>query len=1024
MLSIASVGSSGAASSYYTKDNYYTADAAQESSLWVGEGAEKAGLTGAVEIDAFKAILDGQMPDGTALGTGGKEGNRAVGFDMTFSAPKTLSMLAYVGGDERLLAANMKATQAAIAWAEKNLAETRMQDSKGQMQTVKTGNLVVALFQHDTNRNLDPQAHVHAVIANATRGPDGKWRALHNGKIWQANSVLGSIYHAQLRTEVEKLGYQVEITGKHGQFEISGISRDAVLAFSTRRTEIVEAVSKLDIQNNTTRDDATLKTRARKATVENRAELRAKWAERAASLGLDLPAQVEAARELAREGKDVWERAVGAVRSTGDRMALVVDFIKERIGGSDKDPLMPGSLWSLKPAEIGAAKSVASAIRSLSEREAAFDAVQLTKTALDLGLPITVEDVEKRIAILERQGQLVRGVHGNKDRLTTPGAISTEQQILAFVEAGRGRGERVIATPEAAGERLQAAALAGVMGKAGFALNPGQEAAGRLLLAGTDRIVAVQGVAGAGKSSALGAVAIVAGEEGRNVIGLGLQNTLVRMLETDTGIPSMTIARFLGTHERLLSDKTSPQRLEMAKAMFKGSVLLVDEASMVSNDQVYKLTALAERLEVGRLAFVGDKRQLGAIDAGKPFEVLQAANTPTAEMNINLRARSPALTSAAAAANDYRPSDAMKALRGMTTEVPNQGAALAAARWVALTPATRDKTMLLASGRQVRADINMEVQAGLLAKGELGSAGIDLTVLEKVTTTREEERFVQTYSAGQRVDFQKGVPSQSIPAGVTRVAAVDRSTGLVELVDEHGKKLTLEPQKLSPNRSENSVRITKPKPIRVHEGDRIRWTDTDRNRGLINADRATVLKIDANGITVETSTKMQITLPTGDPMLQRLDLGYALNAHMAQGLTADRGIAVFDSRERNLTNERLFIVNITRVRDSLELIVDNGQRVERGIAQNAGEKTSALETTGEVTIDRHARPPGRQGPISPTPGHEPSPAPTPPAPTPTPAQENTSDAGKDTGKSVWPEQPKPVEQTKLPVPERQLDWGL
>ena len=492
------------------------------------------------------------------------------------------------------------------------------------------------------------------------------------------------------------------------------------------------------------------------------------------------------------------------------------------------------------------------------------------------------------------------------------------------------------------------------------------------------------------------------------------------MLETDTGIPSMTIAKFLGTHGRLLSDKTTPQRLEMAKAMFKGAVLLVDEASMVSNDQVYKLTALAERLEVGRLAFVGDKRQLGAIDAGKPFEVLQAANTATAEMNINLRARSPALMSAAAAANDFRPADALKALRGMTTEVPNRGAELAAERWVALAPADRENTMLLASGRQVRADINSAVQAGLIAKGQLGTTAVDLTVLDKVTTTREEERYIQTYAVGQRVDFEKGVPSQAIPKGAAEVTAVDRSTGIVTLVDRAGKTMRLEPQKLSPNRSENSVRITKPKPVRIHEGDRIRWTDTDRDKGLINADRATILKIESTGITVETSTKMQITIPAGDPMLQRLDLGYALNAHMAQGLTADRGIAVFDSRESNLTNERLFLVNITRVRDSLELIVDSGQGIERGITRNAGEKTSALETTGEVTIDRHARPPGRQGPIASPPGQGPSPSPAPLSPTPQGAHDKTQDVGKPTA----PTEQKPVEQTRLPLPERQLDWGL
>jgi conjugative relaxase-like TrwC/TraI family protein len=1022
MLSVAAIGSSGAASSYYTKDNYYTADAAQETSLWAGDGAEKAGLAGEVGIEEFKAILDGKMPDGTELGAGNSR--HRAGFDLTFSAPKTLSMLAYIGGDERLLEANMKATKATIAWVEKNLAETRMKGADGKIESVKTGNLVVALFQHDTNRNQDPQAHIHAVIANATQGPDGKWRALWNGKIWQAYSTIASVYNAQLRTEVEKLGYAIEPTGKHGQFEISGISRDAVMAFSTRRAEVLEAFSQLTHQNDQTRDAVTIKTRARKPDVENRAELRAEWKARALALGLDLPAMVEAARSVARDGKDAWGRVVEAARNGADGLRRVLEFIKERAGGSEQDPLMPKTLSKLMPVEIAAAKSVASAIRSLSEREAAFDAVQLTKTALDLGLPITVDEVEKRVTALERQGKLVRGVDGSKDRLTTPQAIDTEKGILAFVEAGRGKGDRVIDSPQAAGERLQVAAMAGLTEKGGFALNPGQEAAGRLVLAGTDRIVAVQGVAGAGKSSALGAMALVAREEGRNVVGLGLQNTLVRMLERDTGIASMTIARFLGSHGRLLDDRTSPQRLDMARAMFRGSILLVDEASMVSNDQVLKLTALAQRLEVGKLAFVGDKRQLGAIDAGKPFEVLQAAKTPTAEMNINLRARSAELKIAAAAANDYRPADALAALKDMTTEAPGRGAEVAAERWLALSPEIRESTMLLASGRQVRADINAAVQQGLLEQGAVQGQGLGLRVLDKVTTTREEERYIQTYAAGQRVDFQKGVPTQNIPAGTMRVTRIDRTGRTVELVDEQGRLHRLNPEKLATNRTENSVRITREKPLKIYEGDKVRWTDTDRDRGLINADRATVLKIDAAGVTFETSTKMQITLPPGDPMLQRLDLGYALNAHMAQGLTADRGIAVFDSREHNLTNEKLFLVNITRVRDSLELIVDSGARVERGIARNAGEKTSALETTGEVTIDRHGRAPGRQGPIAPTPPASPPQQPGPQGPRPPGISPDRTPDPSTQGRPVFPEREAPPEQYNVPLPERQRDWGL
>ncbi|MEO6718012.1 MAG: TrwC protein, partial [Novosphingobium sp.] len=90
------------------------------------------------------------------------------------------------------------------------------------------------------------------------------------------------------------------------------------------------------------------------------------------------------------------------------------------------------------------------------------------------------------------------------------------------------------------------------------------------------------------------------------------------------------------------------------------------------------------------------------------------------------------------------------------------------------------------------------------------------------------------------------------------------------------------------------------------------------------------------------------TLKRGDPMLRRLDLAYALNAHMAQGLTSDRGIAVMDSREANLANQQTFLVTITRLRDGLTLIVDNADRLERAIERNPGDKTSALETLGRL----------------------------------------------------------------------------
>ena len=135
------------------------------------------------------------------------------------------------------------------------------------------------------------------------------------------------------------------------------------------------------------------------------------------------------------------------------------------------------------------------------------------------------------------------------------------------------------------------------------------------------------------------------------------------------------------------------------------------------------------------------------------------------------------------------------------------------------------------------------------------------------------------------------------------------------------------------------------KSLSIIEGDKIRWTDNDHKRGLFNAGQARIVAIDTKGVLVETSAGKELRLSRGDPMLKRMDLAYALNAHMAQGLTSDRGIAVMDSRERNLANRQTFLVTVTRLRDGLTLIADNAEKLGRAIKSNSGEKASALEVT-------------------------------------------------------------------------------
>lgn len=939
MLSVANVRTAGGAANYFAADNYYTRADAERSGAWLGKGAETLGLRGVIEASQFEAVLKGMLPDGSRVGSD----NRAhrAGTDLTFSMPKSWSILALVGGDRRILDAYGAAVRETLAWAEKNLAETRM-EVRGKERVVATRNLVIGLFQHDTNRNQEPNAHFHAVVANVTQGPDGKWRALRNDKLWEHNTLLNAMTMARFRLAVEKLGYQVGEFGKHGNFEAVGVPKPVRDAFSSRRTEILEAYSTMEAKGPAALDAATLMTRADKGPVADRQALVNQWREAAAQLGFD--PRLVIAQANARAATDIGSvSGIGnSVRSIGQRARLLAATFAERLGLRQGDPLVPRDMARRTPEQIAAVHAVASAIRHLGEREAAFSRTEIYRSALGFALPTTLPDIEHRVDQLLRQGHLQKGKGADRNLVTTRDAIGLEQRIIAAVEHGRGHGTAVVAA-DVAGERLQALSQL----KYGLTLNPGQEGAGRLLLASHNRIVAIQGVAGAGKSTVLKPVADILREEGKSVLGLAVQNTLVQMLERDTGIPSMTVARFLRQHQGLL-EGADQARLAEARASLRGTTVLLDEASMVGNADKERLVRLANLLQLDRFASIGDRKQLGAVDAGKPFDVMQKAGVETATMNTNLRARDKALRDAQYAAQGGNIDEALRHLGPHVVASGNTAAVDAAAAWLSLSPAEREVTAIYASGRNLRGQVNEAVQIGLKANGELGPGSLGLTVLSRVNLTREEMRYSRSYAAGMVLEVDRRQRGQGLQKGRYDVIETDPTRERVMLQNERGKRFEFRPGQMRPQGEQDPLRLFEVRPLEIHDGDRIRWTATDHKRGLLNADQARIVAVDAKGVTVKTSLGAEQRLGLGDPMLERLDLAYALNAHMAQGLTSDRGIAVMDSRERNLANQQTFLVTITRLRDGLTLFVDNAGKLEAAVERNPGMKRSALETVNQL----------------------------------------------------------------------------
>lgn len=292
MLSISSI--KGDATYYSHEDNYYASGSLE--SRWLGEGAEKLGLKGEVANADMDAIRQGKLPDGSDLSrmVNGVNKHRS-GYDLTFSAPKSVSVMALVGEDRRFIEAHNRAVAVAMQEVEQ-LVSARMTEN-GKTETVLTGNMVAALYNHDTSRDLDPQLHTHALVLNATFAR-GKWRSLASDtlmktgfseNLYATKIALGNLYRSALREDIESMGFETVAAGKHGLWELKDVP---VEPFSTRSQAISEAAG--PDASAKSRDVAALDTRQAKAWADPEL-LKAEWHRRLTDEKFDIDSYIRQA---------------------------------------------------------------------------------------------------------------------------------------------------------------------------------------------------------------------------------------------------------------------------------------------------------------------------------------------------------------------------------------------------------------------------------------------------------------------------------------------------------------------------------------------------------------------------------------------------------------------------------------------------------------------------------------------------------------------------------------------------------
>jgi conjugative relaxase-like TrwC/TraI family protein len=318
MLSIGKLGAGRA--EYYLEqvhagaDEYYTADQA-EPGHWTGKASELLGLAGEVDTGAFRRVLDARHPgSGEPLGVPTTSSKRVAGFDLCFSAPKSVSVAWALAPPElarAIVGAHDNAVEHAVGAMEAEALRARR--GAGGRDVVPTVGLVGAAFPHRSSRAGDPQLHTHVVAANITPDTEGRWSAPYGQRIYAWAKTVGYLYHAELRAGLAELGFAFGPVGK-GAAEIEGIPKPVLEGFSSRRAAIEAVLGERGRSSRDAAQAATLATRAPKASVPALSQLRDTWHERAAELGISPGLVAGLARhglEPAPDAKGLHARLLG-----------------------------------------------------------------------------------------------------------------------------------------------------------------------------------------------------------------------------------------------------------------------------------------------------------------------------------------------------------------------------------------------------------------------------------------------------------------------------------------------------------------------------------------------------------------------------------------------------------------------------------------------------------------------------------------------------------------------------------------
>src|SRR5271168_4709152 len=903
MLTISKPLSASQAQTYHVREfasqeqNYWSRDQ-QGHSEWQGRLAEQWGLEGRVGSEHFARLSEGQHPhteeqlvrhqvSRTYEGKFGREVTSAehrAAWDATFSAPKSVSLTALAGGDDRVREAHRESVRAALRELER-YTQARI----GNVHAPETtGKLIAATFEHDTARPVDgyaaPQLHTHAVIFNMTERENGlengkQMRALQPHEMFVSQRYITAVYRSELALRLEKLGYELE-RGKHGQPEIKGYTKEYLEASSPRREQIKDHLREQGIDGAAAAQIAAHHTRDRKELLS--------------------PGEVlQRHRELAAQYGHQADRVIAQARQHGQYQMLEPEMQAQRAMSWARDHVF--------------------------ERSAVQDRRAILEAALVRGMGETTyaqvrQEFERRIEV----GEFREVSHvGAGRQYTTAVMIRMEREIVGRMQQGNRRdySDPMLVSPQmriATEDRHPE-------------LNASQRQAVDDIFLSREKIVGLDGIAGAGKTTTLSVIREGAETEGYRVEGFAPTSRAAQRLG-EAGMDTSTLQKHLVRGQQPDSGEKR--------------IYVLDESSLASTRQVHEFV---NRLHPNdRVLLVGDRRQHEAVEAGRPFAQLQDAGMKTVKLEVIVRQKDPELKQVVEQLAQGEVREAIQNLdrQGRVHEIQSHDERIAAiAKEYAKSP---ENTLVISPDNRSRTEINERIRAELQRDGRVNSDEHHIRKLvPRQDLTGADRTWAERYEVGDVLRYSRTSKETGVGKGeYALVKSIDGPSNRLTVELQDGTQRTYDP------RRQQGVSVFREEMRSFSVGDRIQLTAPANELKIANRELGLIQGIDEAGrlsLEMDSGRRLRID-PDRHP---HLDYGYAMTSHSSQGQTAHRVLIHVDTglAAKDLLNNRMAYVSVSRGVFDAQLFTDDREKLPAVLGHDvSGQSAHTPEINHEPTI--------------------------------------------------------------------------